>query len=45
MLGIGNEKKGFGEDVTMLIALIGLSFMSVKENEHVESNTFWHPEV
>lgn len=39
MLGVGNEKKGFGENVMMLIALTRLNSMSVKENEHVEGNT------
>lgn len=47
-LGLGNEKKGFGGNETVLIALARLNSMSVKENEHVEGNTdltSWHPEL
>ena len=39
MLGVGNLKKGVGENETMLIALPRLNSTSVKENERVEGNT------
>lgn len=38
-MGVGYEKKGFGENEMMLIALTRLNSMSVKEYEHVEGNT------